>query len=145
MSFCSKIKKVDEETLLSLSKMKWKKNTWITVSARGSSGGLATLCVEDTFSLENSFKTQHWIFTELWHTASKISLAIFNLYVPINFLEKKECSNSLAYFVATYAPSNIIVVGVLNITMDPKEKNEEFVGGTQCIKWWRMLSNYGIC
>ena len=35
--------KVDEETLLSLSKMKWKKNTGIVVSARGSSGRIATL------------------------------------------------------------------------------------------------------
>ena len=57
--------KVVEETLLSLNKMNWKKNSGIAVSARGSSGGLATLWAENTFSLENSFKTQHWIFTEI--------------------------------------------------------------------------------
>ena len=81
--------KVAEETLLSLSKMNWKKNVGIVVSARGSSGGIATLWVEDSFSLENSFKTQHWIFTEIRHLASKTSLSIFNLYVPANFQEKK--------------------------------------------------------
>ena len=51
--------KIDEENILSLSKMKWKKNTAIAVSAQGSSSGLATLCTEDMFSMENSFKTQH--------------------------------------------------------------------------------------
>ena len=57
--------KVVEKTLLSLSKMNWKKNVGITVSARGSSGGHATLREEDSFYLENSFKTQHWIFIEI--------------------------------------------------------------------------------
>ena len=86
MSFCSK--KLVEETLLSLSELKWKKKAGIAVTARSSSGGFATLWVEDIFSLENSFKTQHWIFTEIRHLASKTSLSIFNLYVPVNFQEK---------------------------------------------------------
>ena len=55
--------------------------------------------------MENSFKTQHWIFTELRYISSKISLPIFNLYVPVNFLEKKECWNSLADFFATCSAS----------------------------------------
>ena len=54
--------KVVEETLLSISELKWKKKGGIAVSAKGSSGGLATMWVEDSFSLQNSFKTQHWIF-----------------------------------------------------------------------------------
>ena len=114
--------KIEEETILSLIKMKWKKNTRKAVSAQGSSGGIATLWSEDTFLLENSFETHHWIYIELCHTSSKISLALFNLYVSVNFLEKKECWNSLTDFIATYAPSNIIVVDDLNIIMDPKEK-----------------------
>ena len=81
--------KVVEETILSLSKMKWKKNTGITVSERVSSGGIATLWEEDTFSLEKYFKTHHWIFTEIRHIASNIYLPIFNIYVPVNFQEKK--------------------------------------------------------
>ena len=96
--------KIEEDILLSLSKKNWKKNAGKAVSARGSSGGLATLWTEDMFSMENSFKTQQWIFTEIRHIASKISLSIFNLYVPVNFQEKKECWNSLVDYVATNAP-----------------------------------------
>ena len=51
--------KIEEETLFSLSKKNWKKNTGKDVSARGSFGGLATLWIEELFSMENSFKTQH--------------------------------------------------------------------------------------
>ena len=136
--------KIEEETLLSLSKMKWKKNIGKAVSAQGSFGGLATMWLEDMFFMENSFETWHWIFTELCHTSSNISLVLFNLYVPINFLEKKECWNSLAYFIATYAPFNAIAADDLNIIMDPKEKKAESAGGTQCTKWWIILSNYTI-
>ena len=92
------------------------------MSARGSFGGLATLSSEDLFSLENSFVMQHWIFNELRHTSSKISLAIFNLYVPVNSQEKRECWNSLAEFLATSKFSNILLAGYFNITLDPKEK-----------------------
>jgi len=49
-------------------------------------------------------------------------LALFNLYVPVNFLEKKDCWNSLSDFLEIYTPSNIILVGDLNITLDLKEK-----------------------
>ena len=136
--------KVDEKTLLSLSKMKWKKNTWIAVSARGSSGGLATLWAEDTFSLENSFKTQHWIFTEIRHIASKISLSIFNLYVLVNFHEKKEHWKSLVDYVDTNVPSNVIVVGDLNIMLDPMDKNERVCGRDPMLKTVENLSIYGI-
>ena len=78
------------------------------MSARGSSGGLATLWAEDSFSLQNSFKTQHWIFTEIRHLASKTSLSIFNLYVLVNFQEKKECWKSPAEYVDANLPSNMI-------------------------------------
>jgi hypothetical protein len=36
-------KKIEGETLLEISKQKWKKNAGKAISARGSSGGLATL------------------------------------------------------------------------------------------------------
>jgi hypothetical protein len=59
--------KIEGETLLEINKLKWKKNAGKAISARGSSGGLATLWSEDKFHLESSFETQHWIFTELRH------------------------------------------------------------------------------
>ena len=48
--------KIEEETLLSLIKTKWKKNIGKEVSARGSSAGLETLWTEEMFSMENSFE-----------------------------------------------------------------------------------------
>ena len=65
---------------------------------------------------------QHWIYTKLQHSSSKISIAIFNLYVPVNFIEKKDCWNSLSNFIEINTPKNIIVVGDLNIMLDPNEK-----------------------
>jgi len=57
--------KIEGETLLEISYLKWKKKEGKTISARGSSGGLVTLWVKDNFLLEISFETQHWIFTKL--------------------------------------------------------------------------------
>ena len=114
--------KIQEASLLSLSKKNWKNDAGMVVSACGSSGGLATLWIEELFSLEKSFKTQHWIFIELHHSQSKISFNIFNLYVPVNLQQKTKCLNSLANFLVANALSNLIVAGNLNITMDSKEK-----------------------
>ena len=83
--------KIEEEALLLLSKSKWNLNVGKAVSARVSFGGLATLWSEDKFQLNRWFATQHWIFTDLYHYSSKISLALFNLYVPVNYSEKREC------------------------------------------------------
>ena len=80
--------KIEEEVVLLLSKSKWNLNVGKEVSARGSSGGLATLWSEEKFQLNRWFVTQHWIFTDLYHYSSKISLALFNLYVPVNYSEK---------------------------------------------------------
>ena len=77
------------------------------------------------FQLKSSFATQHWIYTNLLQLPSKISLDLFNLYVPINFLENKDCWNSLSDFLEIYAPQNIILAGDLNITLDPLEKKAE--------------------
>ena len=65
---------------------------------------------------------QHWIFTELKHISSNISLAIFNLYVPVNSQEKRECWSSLEEFLAANNLTHILVAGDLNITLEPKEK-----------------------
>ena len=45
------------------------------------------------------------------------------MYVLVNFQEKKYCWKSLAEYVDANIPSNMIVVGDLNITLDPKNKN----------------------
>ena len=83
--------KIEEEALLLLSKSKWDLTTGKAVSTRCSSGGLATLWSDEKFQLNRWFVTQHWIFIDLYHFSSKISLALFNLYVPVNYSEKIGC------------------------------------------------------
>ena len=91
--------KIEDESLLLLSKSKWKLNAGKDVSARGISGGLAILWCDENFQLKRWFTTQHWIFIDLFHISSKISLALFNLYVPINYIEKTYCWKSLSVFL----------------------------------------------
>jgi ribonuclease HI/exonuclease III len=118
--------KIEGQALLEISSSKWKKRSGKAVSSRGTSGGLATLWTEDLFHLNKHHETQHWIFTELNHKASKLSISLFNLYVPVSYSEKRECWNTLAVFLEETSPSNIIIAGDLNIVMKAKEKR----GGT---------------
>ena len=83
--------KIDEESLLSISSKSWKLNVGKAVSSRGTIGGIATLWNGSDFILENSLKLQHWIFTQLCHIPSKTVFCLFNLYVPVNLQEKREC------------------------------------------------------
>ena len=97
------------------------------VSARGTSRGLATLWYDDKFSLKSSYATQNWIYTKLQDLSSKTVISLFNLYVHVYFLEKKVCWKYLSEFMEIHSPINIIVVGDLNLILDPKEKH----GGTR--------------
>ena len=111
--------KIQENYLLSISRSKWNKNARVVVSARGTSGGLATLWYDDKFILNSLYVTQHWIFTELQHISSKIVISLFNLYVSIYFLEKKVCWKSLSEFMEIHSHINVILEGDLNIILDP--------------------------
>ena len=91
--------KIEGKALLDISKKKWKKKVGKAISSRGSSGGLVTLWSEDLFQLKNSHETQHWIFTELMHNPSKLTLSLFNLYVPVLYSEKRDCWTSLIAFL----------------------------------------------
>ena len=70
---------IEWESLLQISSSKWKKNVGKAISARGSSGGLETLWSDEEFDLESSFEIQHWIYTELLHKSSKLTLSLFNM------------------------------------------------------------------
>jgi hypothetical protein len=85
--------KIEGKALLDISKKKWKKSAGRAVSSRGSSGGLATLWTEELFQLNKSHETQHWIYTELTHCTSKLTISLFNLYVPVLYSEKRDCWN----------------------------------------------------
>jgi len=118
--------KVEGETLLNTSAKKWKFDSGKAASARGTAGGIGTFWTKN-FSLERFLVTQHWIFTELRHTISDLTLALFNLYVPVHYEEKRECWRSLSDYIAQISPTNLVIGGDLNITLDPKEKK----GGIQ--------------
>ena len=114
--------KIEEEALLLLSKTKWKPTPGKAVSARGSCGGIETLWCEENFQLKKWFSTKHWIFSKLFHIASKTSVALFNLYVPVNYNENIECWTSLTDFLVSNSPVNIILAGDLNICLAPNKK-----------------------
>ena len=95
---------IDEESLLLLSNSKWKMSVGKAVNTRGTLGGLTNIWCEGNFHLKNWLVTQHWIFTELFHIPSQTAIALFNLYVPVNLLEKKDCWNSLSDFLAANSP-----------------------------------------
>lgn len=61
-------------------------------------------------------------FTKLKHIASKLTLALFNLHVPIIYSGKKDCWKTLNKFLELHSPTNIIIVGDLNLVMNAKEK-----------------------
>ena len=88
---------------------------------------------------------QHWIFTDLQHIPRKTSLALFNLYVPVNLIEKKECWITLSHFIETQSPINIIVAGDLNIIINPEEKKEAFEARTIFMSSLRILFIPRIC
>eukprot|EP00253_Pinus_taeda_P008759 PITA_08759 len=118
--------KIVGQALLKTSKTKWNKNSGIAVNARGSSGGLAMLWSEEQFQLISTYQTLHWIYTEITHIPSKLSISLVNLYVPVNYSEKRDCWKSLAEFLEQETPNNIILAGDPNIVLKAKEKRGGF-------------------
>eukprot|EP00253_Pinus_taeda_P035614 PITA_35614 len=114
--------KIEGQSLLDTSRLKWNKNSGKAVSARGTSGGLATLWSDSTFQLNKYHETQHWIYTKLMHKVSKLNVSLFNLYVPVNYAKKRECWYSLSTYLEQQSPNNIIIAGDLNTVLKPKEK-----------------------
>ena len=129
--------KIEEEALLILSKSKWRFTSGKVVSARGTCGGLASLWSAENFQLLNFHATQHWIFTELLHYASKISISLFNLYVPVNYIEKQSCWKSLSDFLEVNSLANLVLAGDLNISLLPNEKKVDSVVDISCLEWLR--------
>ena len=119
---------IDKDSLLSLRKKSWNKHAGLAMSDFGSVGGIATLWIANLFSLSNSHTTQHWIFSELRHIPSMLSISLFNLYVLVNFQEKHDCWTSLNDFIASNSISNVMIAGDLNIMLDSKERKGGICG-----------------
>ena len=131
--------KIDKDSLLILSNTKWNLNNGITVSSRGTCGGLVTIWSMNKFTLLSFFSSQHWIFSELQCSVSKIKIVLLNSYVPVNHVEKKECWLSLSNFLDTNFLSNIIVAVDLNITLDPSEKKGGVMGKDPLLNFFESI------
>jgi hypothetical protein len=59
---------------------------------------------------------------KLKHNASKLSISLFNLYVPVSYVEKRECRNALTSYLEETSTNNIILARDLNIIIKEKEK-----------------------
>ena len=134
-----------EKHFLLIGKNNWNFNTGKLV--RGSCRGIATLWREENFQLTNWYSTQHWIFTELYHCSSKSTFSLFNLYVPVNNLEKKECWLSLSDFLVSKSLANIIIASNLNITLALNEKKggihgKDHMQGSieELIQLWELIN-----
>jgi len=114
--------KLEKEDLLRASNLFWKKGPARAVSARGASGGIATLWDASKLDFIEEETTTHWIYTKLLHKRSGLLVSLFNLYVPVAINEKKDCWDSLALFLNHSNTANIIVAGDLNVTLSPSEK-----------------------
>ena len=113
---------MEEEVLLRARNSFWKKGPSRDVSARGASGGLATFWDSATLDLVEEEGTTHWLYTKLYHKDSGHFVSIFNLYVPVSLVEKKECWDSLKIFLNQDNPENLVVAGDLNVTLALAEK-----------------------
>eukprot|EP00253_Pinus_taeda_P032996 PITA_32996 len=71
---------------------------------------------------EAKIEGQALLDIKLMHKASKLTISLLNLYVPVNYSEKIECWNFLSFFLEQHSPSNTIIAGDLNIVLKPKEK-----------------------
>ena len=114
--------KLEEDALLRASKSFWKKGPGRAVSARGASGGLATFWDSAKLDLVEEEGTTHWLFTKLLHKDSGHLVSLFNIYVPVSFVEKKDCWDSLKMFLIHHNLENLVLAGDLNVTLAMAKK-----------------------
>ena len=102
------------------------------MSARGASGGLATFWDSAKLELVEEEGTIHWLFTKLIHKESSHPVSLFNMYVPVSFVEKKECWDSLKLFLNQHNLENLVVARDLNVTLALAEKKRGIHSPRSC-------------
>ena len=80
---------LEEHEFIKASNLFWEKGEGVTLSARGASGGLGTLCNSSKFELIHTTTYIHWILTTLRHKDLDHLVSIFNIYVPALYSKKK--------------------------------------------------------
>ena len=114
--------KLEEHEFLQSRSSFWKKGEGVTVSARGDSGGIITLCNPSKFDLFHSSSCTHCIFTSLCHKELGHLVSLLNIYVPVLFLVNKVGWNLIQEFLSTHHPENLILAGDMNITLSSHKK-----------------------
>ena len=118
--------KMEDNEFLQISKKFWKGSSGQAVSARGASGKLGSLWNPLKYRLVTELHNTHWLFLKLQPLDSREALSLFNVYVPTNIGEKRECWDSIRHLSESENLENIIVAGDLNLTLRMEEKR----GGT---------------
>lgn len=83
--------KLEDFVFLQASKKLWNKCEAKAISARGASGGLGTLWNASKFSVISETLNTHSLFLKLQHLDSIEVMSLFNVYIPVNTVEKKAC------------------------------------------------------
>ena len=113
---------MEEESFLHSAPLFWKFGEGLAASARSASRGIGTLWKKDAFELIHSTSNTHWILSILLHKDSGIQLSLFNIYVPILYMEKKSYWQSIHDSLSSQNLDNIILARDLNITLSVREK-----------------------
>eukprot|EP00253_Pinus_taeda_P004055 PITA_04055 len=100
----------------------WSKCEVKSISARGASGRLATLWNASKFSLISESLNTHWLLLKLQHLESKEIISLFNVYIPVNDVEKKACWDSIRTQENLVNLENIIIAGDLNLNLLSTDK-----------------------
>jgi len=118
--------KMEDNEFLQTSNKVWKGSRAQAVSARGASGGLGSLWNPLKYRLVSEIQNTHWLFLKLQSMNSREIFCLFNVYVPVNLGEKRECWDSIRHLLESENLENIIIAGDLNLTLCMEEKR----GGT---------------
>eukprot|EP00253_Pinus_taeda_P015611 PITA_15611 len=138
--------KMEDKAFLHIGKNLWKKSEGQAVSARGASGGLGTLWNPSKLTRVKEIANTHWLFSKLKHVDTDETLCLFNVYIPVNAREKKNCWDSIRELAETEDLANIIIVGDLNLTLSTAEKRGGSIEKLRRVKsalkvWAKSLPN----
>ena len=61
------------------------------------------------------------------------------MYVPVSFVEKKDCWDSLKSFLNRHKPENLVVAGDLNVTLTLAEKKGGSIVRDPAREWVEYL------
>lgn len=109
--------KLEDSVFLQASKKLWNKCEAKAISARGAFGGLGTLWNASKFTFISETLSTHWLLLKLHHIDSKGIISVFNVYTPVNAVEKKDCWDSIRTQTDLVNLENIIIARDLNLTL----------------------------